>query len=314
MPSPMRERLVLIISLLFLISFFSAFSPYFISQDSLSIVLTRTNELAIPAIGITLLMIAGEFDLSIGAIFSLSAMMCAFILEKTQWPLLAIVISLSGACLVGFINGRLTTHLKLPSFIVTLAMLFILKGINLLVTNGIPISLSTHERITAIIYPESSYAFLPGSLFLMLLLLLAHFILFHSAYGHRIMTAGLNQKLAHRLNLKPTKTKQQLFIFSSFLAGLAGVLQLFHMQTFTHDFGHQLELNAIAAAVIGGSALKGGQGSIVGTLLGTLLLNTMLSGLIQIGASTYWYGALLGLMLIITLSSNHVINQWLNHR
>lgn len=299
------KELGVLVALVAVIVIFGIISDGFLSVETFASILTVSTEIGILALGATLLMIAGEFDLSVGSNFALSGMLFALLTQSYAVnSFIAFFLALLCGSLVGFFNGLVTLKTKIPSFITTLGTMMIIRGLVLIVTDGFPIAALRGDEVMSILSSDLGFGF-KGSLLLWLFLSVAAiYILNIHPFGSVIMATGGNPEAAYAMGIKVRFAKLWCFVLSGFLAGLSGVIQFSHMLSLSPTAGEQYELRAIAIAVIGGTALSGGFGTIVGTVLATLIMGVLASGLVQAGVSTYWFRALVGMILVLAVVMN----------
>ena len=288
-----------------LIITFSILSEHFLSVGTMSAIATVCTEMGIIAVGATILMIAGEFDLSVGSNFALSGMVFAILTVNYEvGSFVALLVSLAVGSLIGLLNALVTIKSKIPSFITTLGSMLILRGVVLIVTDGFPIAALEETGVTSFL----SYEVFGGfrlSLFVWLSIALVFFyILSMHPFGNKIMATGGNEEAAFSMGIKVAQTKIASFVVTGALAALAGVIQYSHLMSLSPTAGEQYELRAIAIAVIGGTSLSGGYGTIFGTVIATVIMGVLASGLVQAGVSTYWFRTLIGLILVMAVIMN----------
>jgi simple sugar transport system permease protein len=285
---------------------FTVWAPYFLSVQSIASTLTLTAELGIVAMGVTLLMIAGEFDLSVGSVLGVSSVLVPWFGIHGLWLGLAIPAALLTAAGIGLVNGLVVVTTRIPSFIVTLGGLLWWRGVLFVVTQGFPLSVPTES---ALFQPFSGT--LPNGInysafWLLGLFVLLTLLLERTGFGNWVLAAGGNERAARQMGVPVDGVRLRLFVLTATLAGLAGLIQVGRYNSVDSNRGSGLELEAIAAAVIGGSRLSGGYGSIVGTVLGCLMVGMIRNGLVLAGVASYWYQALIGLLIVAAV----IVNQW----
>ncbi len=292
-------------ALILLIMIFSVLSDNFFSLPTFSSIASVSTEMGILALGATILMIAGEFDLSLGSNFALSGMV--FALLTTSFginPLIALLCAMVCGGSIGFINGFITLKTRIPSFITTLGTMLIFRGLVLVVTDGFPIAAMESNSVLGWFVADLGYGFKSSLLWWLALSVYFLYILNYHPLGNLIMATGANQEAAFCMGVKVERIKMLCFIITGLLASLAGVIQYAHMLSLSPTAGEQYELRAIAIAVIGGSTLSGGAGTMLGTFLATLIMGVLASGLVQAGVSTYWFRALVGAILVMAVIMN----------
>lgn len=263
--------------------------PAFGSVGNLRNVLITVSFPAIIAIGMTLVIITGGIDLSVGSVYALGAILCTKFLDPNKGygkgALLAIVVAIAAALLVGLVQGVLIARVGLPPFIVTLAGLYGIRGLVFFVSdNG--------NDVYSAPQTGAFYRFGTGSLFTLgypvlfaiVLYIIWHIVLSRTSFGLTTYALGGSEDASSLMGLKVRSTKVRLYVISAGLAGVAGVLAAAYSQSGTPDLGSGFELNAIAAVVIGGTLLTGGAGSLIGTAAGVLLLGAV-SSYINLGTS-----------------------------
>ena len=278
------EKYFIVVSLFFLICFFSVLADNFFSAATLMTILNQLPALTVVAVGVTLVLIVGEIDLSVGSILGLSAAIIGTATISWGLPLwLACLFALMLGGLCGLVNGTLTSYLSLPSFIVTLGMLEVARGLAYISTDSQTIYIGS--SIQAIALPLSSTGISPALIISILIVVLAHFVLNRTVFGRYIVAIGSNHKAAtiSGIEIKPYRTL--VLVISGLLAGLGGIFNAAYLGSSDPNAGLGMELSAIAAAVIGGTSLMGGRGSIIGAFAGVLIIAVLQNGLAQLGVS-----------------------------
>ena len=288
---------------------FYILSPVFISLDNLRVILHILPELGIVSIGVTLLMISGEFDLSVGSVFALAPVLNGFFLATGWNPVLAFVVPFAAAVLVGLLNGIVTTKLRIPSFITTLGTMMILRGVVLIVSNGWPFPWSDKARIYQTIF-AGDLGFITSSVFWFLGLVIVFWIVLErTRFGNWMYAVGGSTRAARALGIIPDRVKIINFMIVAVLAALAGMAQYLRLESAQPDSGTSLELDTIAASVIGGTALAGGAGSVIGSVIGSVLIRIMDNGLVLAGAPSYWFRVFVGLLLVIAVAFHRLVER-----
>ncbi|AKI97417.1 ABC transporter permease [Kosmotoga pacifica] len=294
-----------VISLVAIFAIFGVMNPQFLSLGNLVTISTVAAELGIVTMGINLVMISGEFDLSVGSIFALTPIIFALLAKNGIPAILAVVIALAFAAGQGIVNGVVTTKGRIPSFITTLGTQWFWRGVVLAVTGGFPIILPSSGKLIAEIFggrfgPNMRWS----SLWFLGFTFLFYFILDWTRYGNWISASGGNPNVADAMGVESWKIKTSTFMISGLMAGLAGIATFARFRIVDPSLGIEMELQAITAAVIGGTLMTGGYGSAFGAFLGSIILASLNNGLILIGAPAYWYQAFVGIILIAAALSN----------
>lgn len=301
-----------ILATLVIFFFFAIFAKNFLSLGVFANVALTTANLGTIAIGATMLMIAGEFDLSVGSIFGLAAGICVLMLNAAVPALVAIPVTLVVVACAGTVNGLLVTKLRIHSLIVTLGGLMFYRGIMLAITGGFPIRLESSLRPTLLDwFSVQIWGFLPASfVWFAALVAVLSFILTSTKLGNWIFATGGESNAAREMGVPTHRVKIEMFALTSVLAGLAGIMQMARYNSVDALSGNLMELEAVLAVVVGGASLNGGYGSIVGAALGVLMLSMIKQGLLLMGINAEWYKAGVGLILIVAA----VVNQYVRER
>jgi len=292
---------------------FSLASPVFLSTYNLLNLLRQTAELGIVAMAMTMLIIAGEFDLSVGAIYAVTGVVTSLLAKHfgmEMWA--AAVCGLMSAAILGLLNGLLVTTTKINSFIATLSTMMVYRGIAMVLSQGQPISsFQVEPEFFDIMGRGKGFGTIPVPIFWMAGWGVMLFLLLHrTAFGVKVYATGDNAEAAILSGIKITRVKKAGFLLTSLAAGLAGLVSLGYLKTVTPTQGTGLELEAIAAAVIGGTSMAGGVGSIVGTFIGTFIMAEVRTGLILLGTDAYIQDAFVGLVIALAV----IVNIKLTHR
>lgn len=285
---------------------FTIGDPRFLSPLNVSNILAFMPELGIIALGMTLLLTAGEFDLSVGAVFSLAPVCVMMLAQNAGLSLgLAMLVGLALCALIGAANGLLVTKVKISSFLVTLSMLLIARGAALYVTQGFPLkSWDQPGPLATLLAGSSDWGpfRLHASLWWFVgLALLAIYLLDYAKIGNWIAAIGSNRNAAIARGVPADAVKIVLFIATSVLSGLAGMMSALRISTASPVAGTGYELEVIAMVVVGGTALTGGRGTILGTLVGVLMLRTIRNGIVMIGVPGLAYNIFVGAIILAML-------------
>lgn len=290
--------------LILLIISFTSINPNFLSVLNVSNTLAFTVELGLIALAMTLLMTAGEFDLSVGSVFGLTPVIMWTFFNSELLPLeWSFIAALGIALTIGAINGWFVTFLKIPSFLVTLGMLLIARGSALYITNGFPQRTwnASDEWLSAVLVGDfyiGPFRIYMSLFWFILVAVLLHHILTNTKLGNWIQASGGNPGAASARGVNVTRTKLKLFMLSSALAGFAGIISSIRTSAANPNSGTGYELEVIAMVVIGGTALMGGRGTIIGTVLGIFILRMMRNGIVMIGVPGLAYNIFIGAIIL----------------
>jgi len=299
---------LLALVLVFIVFCFTA--TRFLSLESLAGIVTVASELGIVAAGITFLMITGEFDLSVGSTFGFSAMILALTANAGIPLWIGFLLALAAAFFIGLINGIITVKYKIPSFITTLGTLMFWRGILLAVTGGFAVRYWGTSSFLNGLNGHFLGEFRISSIWFFIVIFLLNIILTKTPYGNSTYATGGNKEAARVLGISVDKVKIINFVICAVLAGLAGCIQFARFNSVDPLRGTGMELEAIAAVVVGGTLMSGGYGNLIGTLFGVLLMGMVRSGLIMSGAPAYWYQAFIGIILILAVITNTKLKGW----
>ena len=288
---------------LFLIIVFTFVNDRFLNSRNFMVILAAYPEYALVALGVTILMISGEFDLSVGSVFAVSPIVTVILVGNYEYnQYWAITLGLLSAAALGFVNAVVTLLFRIPSFITTLGMLFMARSIAIGISGGFPPSFPKNWDTDWLV---GRMDMLRVSVFWMIgIALVCHFILKKTNLGSWIYATGENKQAAKDLGINTFAVKTSCFVLCSTLAGFAGIIQSLRIKTAITSLGLGLELNAIAAAVVGGASLMGGIGSALGALVGTFLLQMIDNILILSRVDGNWFKFGLGAMIIIAVILN----------
>lgn len=293
------RRFGTLIGLLLLCAVLSILSPYFLTVSNLLNVTQQTAINAIIAVGMTFVIISAGIDLSVGSMVAFSGVVLASVLHA-GWPLpLALLLGLATGSLCGAVNGLLITLGKLPPFISTLGMMSVARGAALVYTGGRPISGFDPEfRLLA----TGELFFIPLPVVLMIgIYLIAHFVLTRTRFGLYVYAIGGNEEATKLSGVNVRFHKTMVYAFSGLTSGFAAVILTARLNSAQPIAGMMYELDAIAATVIGGTSLMGGEGTLRGTLIGALIMGVLRNGLNLLGISSFLQQIVIGSVIIVAV-------------
>jgi simple sugar transport system permease protein len=286
--------------------FFTLQTTNFWSPQTMSAISTVASTIGIVAIGVTMLMISGEFDLSVGQNFAFTPIIWAILFvsnDMNEW--LALAIALGFAISVGLANGFVTTRFGIPSFITTLGMFFVLQGLNNLLISGHQlIMFDPSAAMTLLGSKIAATPFYMPLVWMFVIAVIFWFVLTRLRYGNWTFATGGKVGPAKAMGVPTNRVKRINFVISAFLAGLAGCMQFAYLRGVTQAQGQNYELLAITAAVLGGTSLFGGTGTIWGSIIGAFLLSSIQIGLVLIGVPGSFYVTFIGVMLVLVVIAN----------
>jgi ribose transport system permease protein len=295
----MIQRLLPFLTLIALFVALSIASPHFLTNTNLSSVVRQTAVINIMALGMTLIIIAGGIDLSVGAILAFGGLMGTMAMER-GYPIPAgILIGAFAGMLWGVVNGFLATRLNINPFIVTLGTMGIARGLTLIVSNGLPV----HRIPQGFSFlGEGNLLGVPFVLWIVVACALAvHVILEHTRLGRYAYAIGSNPDAAYYAGIPVAFHTTAVYAIGGLLTGLAGMVEASRLMTGQPTAGQGYELQAIAAVVIGGGSLRGGEGSVIGTLIGAFIMGLLSNGSDLLGISPYLQQAIIGAVIILVV-------------
>ncbi|MCZ2074701.1 MAG: ABC transporter permease [Bryobacteraceae bacterium] len=296
----MIQRLLPFVTLALLFIGLSIASPHFLTNTNLSSVIRQTAVINIMALGMTLIIVAGGIDLSVGAILAFGGLTGTMAMAAGQPIVAGVAIGIIAGMFWGCLNGLLTTRLRINPFIVTLGTLGIIRGITLIISNGLPV----HNVPQAFSYlGEGLLLGVPFVLWILLACALAvHITLEHTRLGRYTFAIGSNPDAAYYSGIPVSFHTTAVYAIGGMLTGLAGMIEASRLMTGQPTAGQGYELQAIAAVVIGGGSLRGGEGSVIGTLIGAFIMGLLSNGSDLLGISPYVQQAIIGAVIILAVS------------
>lgn len=287
--------------LLLAAAYLSFSTTTFLTVGNLSILARQISLTAIIAVGMTMVILLGDIDLSVGSVVALATVVTGFLIVKAGVPFpIGIIAGLLVGALIGFLNGTLVIKTGVPSFIVTLGMMGVARGFALVITKGSSISglPSTYLKLG-----QGYWLGVPLPVIILIVIaIVVHIFLSRMKTGRHIYFTGSNSEAALLSGINVNKIKLLVFTLCSTLAATEAVIETARMNAAQPAAGVGYELTAIGAVIIGGASLFGGEGSILGTLLGATLLGLITNGLILLGVSAYWQQVFSGSIIILAVT------------
>jgi simple sugar transport system permease protein/ribose transport system permease protein len=299
-------------TLLLVIGFTATSDGVWLSNANMREVLRVTSILAIMGVGVALVITTGEIDISVGSIFGVAGILYLAFAPHVDVPL-AILIALVAAMAIGVVNGFVVAYFRISSLVVTLGSLFVFRGLIVAGTQS-----PSYYAADGAMRANPVYQLFGGSevlgynnalIWALVTLLFLHYVLFWTPIGNRLLAVGGNAESARSRGVNVMYTKWSAYIMCAFFAGLAGILEASDLGYSDGTFGRQRELQAIAAAVLGGCALAGGRSSMIGTFFGAFILSGIQSYLVIQRIQPQWFILLLGLIVVVV----SLFNRGLTH-
>lgn len=295
----MIQRLLPFFTLILLFAGLSAATPHFLTAVNLAAVIRQTAVINIMALGMTMIIIAGGIDLSVGSIMALCGLLGAMTVAHGQPILLGLAVGLLTGVVCGLVNGLLVTKLRINPFIVTLGTLGIYRGLSLIISGGLPIQNMPKDFA---FLGEGAILHIPFVLYILFLCAAGvHVLLEHTRMGRYAFAIGSNPDAAFYAGIPVSFHATAIYAAGGLLTGLAGMIETSRLMTGQPTAGQGYELQAIAAVVIGGGSLRGGEGSVVGTLIGAYIMGLLSNGSDLLGISPYLQQAIIGAVIILAV-------------
>ncbi len=298
--SRLLQRFLPFVSLFALFVVLSIASPYFLTATNLSSVIRQTAVINTMALGMTLVIVAGGIDLSVGSILAFAGVVGTMTMLDTGSVVLGIGVGIVCGTLWGCANGLMISILRIPPFIVTLGTLGIVRGLTLVVSGGLPVVGLPREHG---FLGEGSVGPVP---FVLVVLagcaVVMHFLLHSTKLGRYTYAIGSNEAAAVYAGIPVGRYKVAIYALCGLLTGLAGMIETSRLMTGQPTAGVSYELQVIAAVVIGGGSLSGGEGTVIGTLIGAFIMGLLSNGSDLLGVNPYWQQVIIGGIIILAVA------------
>jgi ribose transport system permease protein len=277
--------------------------PQFGQWGNLVNITRNFSFVGIVAMGMTLVILTGGIDLSVGSVWGMTAVLTASLMSSGWWMVPAMLVGLLGAAAVGLFNGLCVTRLNMSPFVPTLASLSIARSLALIITHGRPISNFGPQKQAFYWIGGGDMGGIPNPFILFVVMAIVFWIVCsRTVWGRRVYAVGGNEKAARLTGLNVRQLKVSVYIISALCAGIAGIVQASYLSSVTASLATGQELSVIAATVIGGVNLSGGEGTIFGVVIGTIMLEILRNGLLLFGIDPYWQGVFVGAIIVIAVS------------
>jgi len=271
-------------------------SPYFLTSGNINNLLKQVSIVAILAAGQGIVIIMGGIDLSVASVLALSAVTIGWLIQAGVDPVIATFCGLGVGTLCGFINGLIITRGRIAPFIVTLGMLGIARGMALVITEGVSYQILEPFFLTI---GNSKFLGLPIPIyFVITTFLVVHIVMHYRVFGRHIYAIGGSERVARLQGIKVDREKVKVYALSGFLAALAAVVMVGRLAATPPSVAQGIELQAIAAVIIGGIAFTGGRGMVLTALVGAFIMAMITNGLNILGISSFWQQVLIGIVII----------------
>ncbi|QEN06449.1 ABC transporter permease [Oceanispirochaeta crateris] len=289
----------ILLALLLIAVFFSLLSQYFLTVNNLLSVLLQVSIISITAFGMTYALMIGGIDLSVGSIIALAGMVFAITLNATGILFVAIAAAITAGLIVGFINGIIIAKLEIPPFIVTVATMGIFRGVAYSFTDSKPVPI---ELPSALAIGNDRFLFIPIPVWIVLvLLIISHIVLDKTKLGRQTKLVGGNRESAKYAGVNTAKIEVIVFMITGLASAVSGIILTSRLYSAQPNAALGYELDAIAAAVLGGTSLSGGYGSVIGTFIGALIIGIVNNGMNLLGLSYFYQLIIKGIIILIAV-------------
>lgn len=298
-----ESTLLMLVLLIVVGAVFAILNPVFLTPQNLSNLATQVAPTLVGAVAMTFILTTAEIDLSTGSVLAFVAVSTAWLLKQGVTPALVILVALGLGSLCGFLNGWFTAYQKMPSFVVTLATMSIVRGAALMITMGFSISIDASSPILLI--GQGKFLGVSYAAWIALLAAVVGVVLLrYMRYGQYVTGIGSNQESVRRAGINTRRIKLVTFIFMGFMAGVAGLITAARLGSGDANTATDYGMSVITAVVIGGTDLFGGKGTMAGSVVGAVFVGMLANGLTILGMSPYLTPILTGAILILVIWFN----------
>jgi ribose transport system permease protein len=282
-----------------LIILFSFMNDSFFTTNNITNIILQVSIIAITAYGMTYVLLLGDIDLSVGSTIALIGTFAAL---GASWGIpfiLLVPLAIIAALILGMINGALTAVAGIPSFIVTVATMGIFRGIAYIMTDGMPVMIRNDAFLAL---GNGEFLYIPVPIWILLaLLLINHFVLTKTTFGRKIYITGGNKEAAVYSGINVIRLKIKVFMITAVLAGISGMILASRLYSGQPNAALSYELDAIAAAVLGGTSLNGGYGTVVGTMIGALTIGVINNGMNLMNVPYFYQMVVKGMVILVAV-------------
>ena len=287
--------------LLFVIVFFSIMSKSFMTSRNILNICRQVSMIGICSVGMTMVLLTGGIDISVGSIIALSGVVAAKLIAENMWPIFpAMVVGVIIGVICGVISGVMVAKFDVPALIATLAMQSIARGIAFILTQGIPVyGLPEEIRVLG----QGYFLNIPIPVYIMVLMFfIGWWLLEQTTFGRHVYAIGGNEEVARLSGINVMMRKLQIYAFSGFFAGLSGIIMLSRVNSGQPNTSEGFEMDVITAAVLGGVSVAGGQGKIVNVIAGVLIMGMLGNGMTLMNLDEYWQWVTRGAVLLFAVA------------
>ena len=294
----MKEIGILLPTIIFIIVI-QIINPVFLAWGNITNVLRASGFTLITALGMTLVLVSGGLDLSVGSVLAVGSIICGLALDAGAAIPIAIILGILAGVVLGFINGIVIVGFRIPPLIMTLGMLYIARGIVYILTEGVPVY-PLPKSFQAI--EQEIVLGLPTIVYISIILAIVFGVMLKkTVFGRRVYAIGGNKEAARISGINIDRTYITIYTITGGLAALTGVIQASRLGSAQPGAGTGYELQVIAAVIIGGTSTYGGVGTIFGTVIGALFMNILTNSMMLMKVSVYWQNLVIGFILVLAV-------------
>lgn len=306
-----REFGVLMV-LLGIVVVLSIATPSFLKAQNIINIVRQMTEIGIMAIGMTMVIVSAEIDLSIGSIYGATAMIAAILIKDGVSPTIAFVIAIAVGAAIGFINGFLSTKARMPAFIVTLGTMQIFRSVAYAVSGGRSIgAFSAESQASWFFGIGGNIGPIPIQIIIMICLyVIAYIIMKKTKIGFDIYATGGNKRAAKLAGINTDKMKIISFVVMGVLSAFAGMISIAYLKSVPTTAGSGREMDVIAAVILGGTSMNGGRGSVLGTFIGAAIMAVVRNGMVLLSVPAFWQSGFIGIIIIVAV----LMDTWITQR
>lgn len=275
-------------------------TPSFLKTQNIINIIRQMTEIGIMAIGMTMVIVCAEIDLSIGSIYGATAMVAALLIKDGISPSLAFIVAICAGAAIGFINGFLSTKAKMPAFIVTLGTMQIFRSVAYAISGGRSIGAFSKDAQTSWVFGIGGNAGpIPVQIIVMIVLfVITYIIMKKTKLGFDIYATGGNKRAAKLAGINTDRMKIVSFVIMGVLAAFAGMISIAYLKSVPTTAGAGREMDVIAAVILGGTSMSGGRGTIFGTFLGAAIMAVVKNGMVLLSVPAFWQSGFIGIIII----------------
>jgi ribose transport system permease protein len=302
-----RKESAIFLALIGIMLVITIIAPKFATPGNLYRVARQISFVAIVALGVFTVILTAGIDLSVGSIIGISGITCGMAMAAGLSPFLSVLIGMATGFGVGMINGWLVSYVGITPFIVTLGMLSMARGTIWIITKGWPIE-EISEKFMVI--GQGKFLGIPVPVVIAIVVsVIMHFFLSYTVFGRRLYAIGGNEEATRLSGINVKKFKCLAYGISGLMSAITGIILVARFSSAQTSAGDGWELDAIAAAVIGGTSLMGGSGSVLGVIIGAAIMGVIRNGLVLMKVSAYWQTAIMGLIIVIAAVIDRIKNR-----